>query len=423
MRIDPKRFQRILVIGPSHYVPMENQISIADVTHYSTPLGLIEADTKWIERARKLPFIVCDPAAHSQEHSDQIQLPLIQSFISPKIPLVCMVCGQFDEKHLVDACDALRGLMDDKTLLVASSDFTHFGASFGYVPFKTDVQKNIETIDMSAFELFASKDVDGFLHYIKETGATICGRDPLALLITMMPEDAKVTRTGYDTSGRQLHDNSNSVSYVGALVEGSWTHPAVEKKEPSREPLCEADCQALLKIARDTIARAFKTKCTRPIWGMVPHGITPGMKSIRGGFVTLKENGELRGCIGEIVPRREVWKVVTEQALNAAFEDPRFEPLRPAELDNVEIEISLLTPPEPISSWKKIIIGKHGVVLRKNGYSAVFLPQVAPEQGWGIEETLSNLSLKAGLPADAWKTGADFLVFEAQVINEKKEKK
>jgi AmmeMemoRadiSam system protein A len=143
------------------------------------------------------------------------------------------------------------------------------------------------------------------------------------------------------------------------------------------------------------------------------------MQAVRGGFVTLNLDGELRGCIGEIMPRREIWKVVREQSLNAAFHDTRFEPLSKGELARLKLEISILTPLRPIASWQGIEIGKHGVLLTCANRSAVFLPQVAPEQGWGVEETLTHLALKAGLPKDAWRDkGATFFVFEAQVIHE-----
>jgi AmmeMemoRadiSam system protein A len=136
--------------------------------------------------------------------------------------------------------------------------------------------------------------------------------------------------------------------------------------------------------------------------------------------VTLHKRGELRGCIGEIAPDRELHRVVRDHALNAAFKDPRFTPLSPAELPEIVIEISALTPPVEIESWREIEIGRHGVVLSKNGRSAVFLPQVAPEQGWDVETTLKYLSQKAGLPPDAWRDGARFEVFEAVVFGEKK---
>jgi AmmeMemoRadiSam system protein A len=109
---------------------------------------------------------------------------------------------------------------------------------------------------------------------------------------------------------------------------------------------------------------------------------------------------------------------VAEHALNAAFHDPRFPRLRADELGEIEIEISALTAPHRVGSHEEIVIGKHGVVLTKKKHSAVFLPQVAPEQGWGIEETLSHLAQKAGLASNDWKSGCEFQVFEAVVFGE-----
>jgi hypothetical protein len=371
---------------------------------------------------RKLPFVTCQPEAHVREHSDQIQLPLIQACLSANLPVVCVVCGQFDATNLLAAAAAFKGLLDDRTLFVASSDFTHYGANYGYVPFNKDVLKNLETLDMGIFDLFAKKDVAGFVKRLDETGATVCGRDPLAFLLAMIPADAKVERTAYETSGQMLHDTHNSVSYIGALVSGSWSGTAKETKAMAKntEMLPDDDCARLLALARETIAQALRTGASRSLPDAVPQEVSEGMKAVRGGFVTLNKHGELRGCIGEIVPRREIWKVVHEQARNAAFHDPRFSPVQAGELGALTIEISILTPPRPVGSWKEIELGRHGMVLSKGGRSAVFLPQVAPEQGWGIEETLTHLSMKAGLPPDAWRTGAEYLVFEAQVIREKK---
>jgi AmmeMemoRadiSam system protein B/AmmeMemoRadiSam system protein A len=420
LRIDPKRYSRVVVLGPSHYVSMRNQVSVPDATHFSTPLGELRADAEFIARLRTLPFVTHQPEAHVREHSDQIQLPLIQACLATNLPVVCAVCGHFDASNLVSAAASFRELLDDTTLVVASSDFTHYGANYGYVPFTKDVQKNLETLDMGVFEMFASKDLSGFLKYLDETGATVCGRDPLAFLMAMLPENAKVERTAYETSGKMLHDDRNSVSYVGALVCGSWGSAAKLAKAaaPSDEKLSEEDCARLLAFARETIEQALKTSERRAA-AAEPNGLTAGMKSVRGGFVTLNKRGDLRGCIGEIVPRREIWKAVREQALNAAFHDPRFSPVSADEVGEIEIDISILSPPKPVGSWREIVIGRHGMVLSKAGRSAVFLPQVATEQGWGIEETLTHLSMKAGLPSDAWRTGADYRVFEAQVIRER----
>lgn len=422
LRIDPTRFERVVVMGPSHYVGMHNRVSVPDATHFLTPLGELRVDTEFVARMRKLPFVACLPEAHAREHSDQIQLPLIQACLSSSVPVVCVVCGQFDATNLLSAAASFKDLLDDRTLVVASSDFTHYGESYGYVPFNKDVFKNLESLDLGIFELFAEKNVAGFMKRLDETGATVCGRDPLAFLLAMMPEDAKVERTAYETSGQMLHDTHSSVSYIGALVTGSWCSATKGKKSMTKndEMLSEDDCARLLSLARETITQALQTGATHAVTGSEPKALTEGMKAVRGGFVTLNKRGDLRGCIGEIVPRREIWKVVQEQALNAAFHDPRFSPVQAGELGEISIEISILTPPRPVGTWQDIVIGKHGMVLSKGGRSAVFLPQVAPEQGWGIEETLTHLSLKAGLPQDAWRSGADYLVFEAQVIHEKK---
>lgn len=421
LRIDPKDISRMVVMGPSHYTAMRNKVSIPDATHFRSPLGDLRADTAFVARALELPFVTQNPQAHTQEHSDQIQLPLIQACLATNIPVVCVVCGQFDAENLLTASAAFRELLDDGTLVVASSDFTHYGANYGYVPFTNDVQKKIETLDMGIFDLFARKDLSGFLQQLDETGATVCGRDPLAFLLAMMPADAKIERTAYDTSGKQTRDERNSVSYLGALVTGTWSSGSRRHTlgAPSAQPVPEEDAARLLAFARGTIAEAFKSG-ERLAAVKEPPELTPGMKAVRGGFVTLHKRGDLRGCIGEIVPRREVWMAVREQALNAAFHDPRFPPLKESELGEIDIEISMLTPPRPVASWRDIVIGKHGMVLTKGGHSAVFLPQVAPEQGWGIEETLTHLAMKAGLSADAWREGAEFLVFEAQVVQEKK---
>jgi AmmeMemoRadiSam system protein A len=144
------------------------------------------------------------------------------------------------------------------------------------------------------------------------------------------------------------------------------------------------------------------------------------MRVQRAAFVTLKKNSQLRGCIGDVFPQRPLFKSVILNAINAGFNDPRFPPVTAAECNDIKIEISALTVPAPIASWKEIRIGVDGVVLNKDGHSALFLPQVAPEWGWDVNQMLSNLSLKAGLPADAWKEGASFLVFQAVVFGEEK---
>ncbi|MFW5750981.1 MAG: AmmeMemoRadiSam system protein A [Planctomycetota bacterium] len=174
----------------------------------------------------------------------------------------------------------------------------------------------------------------------------------------------------------------------------------------------------LLTLARASIAHAF-AHSRRPRAGELLASSSPALDQHMGAFVTLTIAGRLRGCIGEIVARRPVSEAVADRACAAAFDDPRFAPLQPGELVRLRIEISALHPPERVDQVDAIEPGRHGVVLHHGPAGAVFLPQVAPEQGWTREQMLSHLSAKAGLPSDAWRHPRTwFEVFEAEVFGE-----
>ena len=137
-----------------------------------------------------------------------------------------------------------------------------------------------------------------------------------------------------------------------------------------------------------------------------------------GAFVTLTMDGELRGCVGHIIADKSLFETVKASARMAAFEDSRFPPLSKSDFTTVSIEISVMSEPRPVASYRDIEIGKHGVILKKNGHSALFLPKVATEQRWDIVTTLTHLAIKAGLASDGWREGANFAVFEAEVFAE-----
>ena len=167
-------------------------------------------------------------------------------------------------------------------------------------------------------------------------------------------------------------------------------------------------------MARQTIAHFLET-------GAFPHFTVtqPGLLQERGAFVTLKKHGELRGCIGHLIGDRPLYLVVQGVAVSAAVGDQRFPPVTEEELSGLEIEISVLSPLEEVESVDQIQVGLHGVIIHRGQKQAVYLPQVAPEQGWGREEMLENLCLKAGLSKDAWKKeGTRFYVFTAEVFEE-----
>ncbi|MCL4809938.1 MAG: AmmeMemoRadiSam system protein A, partial [Thermoanaerobaculia bacterium] len=153
---------------------------------------------------------------------------------------------------------------------------------------------------------------------------------------------------------------------------------------------------------------------------------SPRASSLQAVFVTLKKTdpleiarvGELRGCIGQVVPTYPLDLAVVKSALDAALDDPRFPEVEPWELQKLAVEVTVLSPIVPVGSWKEIRVGTHGVVLEKGAHRALFLPQVAVEEGWTLEETLDHLALKAGLGRGAWRSGATFSVFTGQVFRE-----
>jgi AmmeMemoRadiSam system protein B/AmmeMemoRadiSam system protein A len=411
-------FDRVIIIGPSHRYYMKNRISIPDFTHYSTPLGEVELDLEAVKELRKSPYVTNMGKGHCLEHSVQIEVPLLQ-FGLEKFKIIPVVCGSLDSGASKAIAETLLQAVTPKTLVVISSDFVHYGANFNYIPFKDNIRANIRKIDMNAYEQISRISPYGFRNYCEKTQATICGRNAIEVLLNMLPEDTETTLLKYDTSGRMMSDYSNSVSYMSIAFSGKWPiHGSAESKfQTTASGLNAEEKKNLLSLARETIEYVLNNRSI-PSPEDLEIKITPAMKKIMGAFVTLHKNGNLRGCIGEIMPNNSIYQAVLNQAVNSAFNDRRFRPVTKDELNKIDIEISALTPPKKISSWRDIKIGKHGVILRKNGRSAVFLPQVAPEQGWDVKETLKHLSMKAGLKSDAWKKGATFFVFEADVFGE-----
>ncbi len=430
-RLDAARYDRVLILAPSHTVALGGRISLARVSGYRTPLGVSPADREWIERCLQLDGVSEVPAAHRDEHADQIQVPLIQHFLGLELPLACAVMGPFDAPARTVLARQLRALLDERTLVVASTDFTHYGRRFGYVPFvepsTARLATRIEALDREVFEAFAAQDDAAFTEVLERTGATVCGRETLALLLRLRPAGMAVERVAYAQSGALTGDWSNCVSYLGALVRGSWTRagcdgtvePGIRQGASGEDgAFSPEDRSRLLALARAALEHAVAQGRPLPRAHCQSYR-SPALERIAGGFVTLRTPaGRLRGCIGEIEATRPLWDVVREQACNAALNDPRFPPVTPAEAVRLRIEVSALTPPRPVASWSAIEVGRHGVFLRKQGRQAVFLPQVALEEGWDRETLLTHLALKAGLPADAWRRDAAFEVFEAQLAQE-----
>ena len=399
--------RRVIIMGPTHYTYFHG-VSIPKVKAYETPLGEVPLD--W-EKARKLlkhkPFTTY-PEAHKREHSVEIQLPLLQTILAgKKFTIIPMVFGELSEKDYDKVAKAIVPLIDEHTLIVASSDFVHYGRRFNYTPFTKEIKKNLQKLNYGAIERIVNFDFTGFLKYKKDTGATICGFRPIATLLKILDKNYYAEVLSYYTSGEITGNYTDCVSYTSICF------------TPRREKLLPQEKETLLKLARDTL-RSYLTEKKSPNVTLDRYDITPKLLEKSGVFVTLKKKGKLRGCIGYIQGVLPIYQAVIANTINAATRDPRFPPMKPSEIDKVEIEISVLTPLKKISDISEIEVGKHGLYLVKGANAGLLLPQVATEFGWNRRQFLEAVSEKAGLEKDAWKRGAEIYIFEAQVFSEKK---
>ena len=399
-----RKYDRVFILGVNHRAPLDG-VSVPDYTHYETPLGRVPVDVKTARKLREgFELFIDFPAAHREEHSIEIQLPFLQRTVKDLtiVPMI-VACAPFELKEVAAA---LKSVVGPNDLVIASSDNTHYGKNFGYVPFPNDerIEARLTALDMGAVDRMLEIDLEGFLAYREKTKITICGRRTVGLLLALLPPDTQATLLGYTTSGKKTGRWDNSVSYVGVLYTAA---------------LGKGDQAFALKLARESMTRYVSTgERFDPVkagW-KIPAALT----RTAGAFVTLKVGDRLRGCIGDMLPHRPLWQAIAARAISSASDDPRFTPVTAAELKKIRIEISALTAPRPISDWKSIRIGKHGILLSWQGRRrSVYLPQVAPEQGWDLETTLSHLSRKGGLPEKAYlDPRMTFEVFTAQVFSE-----
>lgn len=411
------KYKRVVLLAPSHRAWVENRLVAPEAAAVSTPLGEIPIDRDFVDRLALVAPVARNDKIHLAEHATQIEYPLLQLALADGFKIVPLIAGALGKDQMGMCARALSRLMDNETLLVISSDFTHYGNDFEYAPYGTkggeEVRNRVSEVDAQALEFIDNIDADSFAAHVAKTGATICGRVPIELALRALPHDASLSCIKYATSGDRDADYSRFVCYAAICGRVKWP-------EENGAVLDANVRQCLLKTARKAIECALRGETFVPDASLRNFAGNSPLFAKMGAFVTLndKTTGSLRGCIGEIMPMRPLIEAVAARAVDSALHDPRFMPVTERELANIRIEVSALTPPKPVDSWRDIVLGRDGMTLEKGGCFAVFLPQVAPEQAWDLPETLSYLSQKAGLAADAWRVGAKFETFQAEVFHE-----
>jgi len=412
-------YDLVVLLGVNHTTPGFDGVSIYAAGGFRTPLGTAAIDSEAARRLTELfPGAVADKGVHREEHSIEVLVPFVQ-VLFPGTPVLPVIVGPADDGTCERFGEALaQSLAGRKCLIVASSDLSHY-------PKYDDALR----VDPDTLQAAASLDIRRFQQAVRSRKSSetaglstfACGAQPViaAMAAAKHLGAGRGAVVSYANSGDALvGDRDRVVGYgavaffpSGATNAGGSVDRASAVAEP--QPLAPPQQRQLLAFARKTLAWYFETE-TLPL----PRPADPQLNARRGAFVTLKRLGELRGCIGHMADDLPLCQVVGRMALQAAFNDQRFAPLKGEELKGVEIEISVLTPFRPVDGPGDIVVGRDGVVLRKSGRSAVFLPQVATEQGWNRDEMLSRLCRKAGLEETAWRQGASFFTFQAQVFSE-----
>jgi len=412
-------YDAVLLIGPSHYADFQGAV-IGDWDSLATPLGRIAVDrdlvrslTAATDRIRVISGL------DGEEHSLEVELPFIQTVL-PGVPVVPVMVRDMSHADCSSLAAAVAASVSGKrVLLVASSDMSHFP---GYEDACRTDRGSLAAV--AAYDtrkiLKLEKDLPG--SGIPNLACVFCGSGALVtvmLAAKALGADAAMVLP-YANSADAGGSKDRVVGYGAALF--VKTRSDVNSKggtfvETEDIRFTSEEKKKLFRVARESILAALSGERPREF------EITePNLQLKRGVFVTLTNHDRLRGCIGHFEPDMALTEIVSQMAVAAATQDYRFfsNPVTASEMKGMDVKISILSPLRKIQSIDEIEIGKHGIWVRQGGKSGTYLPEVATEMGWDRVQFLESCcEEKAGLPADAWKTGADIYIYSSQVLEEK----
>ena len=409
-----KNFKRIFLLGPSHHEWLDGASVNTEYDYYATPLGNVKVD---VETARLLTntdgtdktnsVFFYKPEAHDREHCLEVQLPFLQRFFTLHSalftkdvpPIVPIIISTNDYRKLQRIANVLKPYFTEENLFVVSSDFSHYPTYEDACDVDARTAKAVESGDV---ERFVAQLEENARSGVRNLATSACGELAIATLMLMMQDGGyEVKHLLYQNSGDiDNHDHSRVVGYHAFAV--------LRKSEFS---LNDEEKRMLKDIALTSIKDSLDGK---PFSHHSP--LTTHLFSKCGAFVSLHKQGRLRGCIGHFGEDVPLHEIVAEMARAAAFEDPRFMPVTKDELDDIDIEISVLTPMRRIQSLDEFQLHKHGIYIKKGYRSGTFLPQVADEVNWTKEEFVGHCAQdKAGIGWDGWRD-AELYVYEAIIF-------
>lgn len=408
------QFENIFLIGTSHR-GRYGKASIYTEGNYGSPLGEVEVN---LSLARKLvkEHNIFDyiPEAHSLEHSLEVQLPFIQCHFRNAIPIVPILLGFSKREECTELAKILTPYFNENNLFIISTDFSH------YPPYKDAV-----IVDNNSAEAILTNNPDAVEKAIDENSSkkirnlatSMCGwTSVMTLLEITKNEPINITALKYRNSGDTPYSGKDEVvGYWSMLFERKPREQGQQNHEKESFSLSDDEKRKVIDIARSTLESYLREGRIRDI---PEQNLTTHLKKECGAFVTLHKNDELRGCIGTFRPEKPLYLVIREMALAAALNDARFPKVDDDELDEITIEVSVLTPMREITSIDQLELGKHGIYIKKGGQTGTLLPQVATKTQWSKEEFLGHCARdKARIGWDGWRD-AQLYVYEAIIISE-----
>ncbi|MBU1086273.1 MAG: AmmeMemoRadiSam system protein B [Candidatus Omnitrophica bacterium] len=408
--ISSKQYKTIIILAPSHYFNLDSA-AIYSQGAFQTPLGLVNIDQLFAEKLIKNnpKLFQSNPDVFAKEHAIEVQLPFLQK-TQHNFKIVPILIPQVSYEITETLAQALAALIANRedVLVIASTDLSHYHD-----------QQTANQIDHRTLNWILNLQPKELFDSVKQEKSELCGAAAVITLIQIMRNiDANNVQllnyaTSADSDYVQNPDKNKVVGYA-AIIFTKPGKPADNLNQRSSLMLNSNQKKELLSIARDAIVNIVKNNQRHIVMTDDPQ-----LREDRGAFVTIYKDVALRGCIGLIEAEQPLINVVNDMAIQASIRDSRFTPLKAEELDNIKLEISVMSPIEQITDIKQIEVGNHGLIIRKGNNSGLLLPQVATEYKWTREQFLEQTCVKAGLNKDDWKQGARIFIFSAEVFSEK----
>ena len=408
-------YKNIFIIGSSHRMYFDGA-SVYNSGDYITPLGRISVNKEIANKLILSNKVFNFPTtAHLEEHSIEVQLPFIQYYFKDHVTIIPVIIGTDNVNTVKKIAEALRPWFTPENLFVISSDFSHYPSYKNANETDSLTAISILTVSPGKFLNTLSSNESKHIHGLV---TSMCGwTSGLTLLyLSEGNKNLEMKLLDYSNSGDSPNAGKDEVvGYNAIAMYEKNSHAEIIPETQDSFSFTETEKEQLFTIVKSSIrSRLYDEKK----YVTDERSISSNLKKPMGAFVTLKINGALRGCIGRFISSEPLFNVVQESAISSAFEDPRFSPLSKAEFKNTDIEITVLGPLKKINNINEIVLGKHGIYIKKGLYSGTMLPQVATENGWTVEQFLGYTSRdKAGIGWDGWKD-AEIFIYEGVVLED-----